>query len=573
MTMLLRSMSSSALQQVTPTLESIRSQWNDGLSQYTEFHLYTALGTFKSLLRALECPRGGRIKSAAYENNLIEAVPFQVLLPEEIGRLYINIALIHAYLGSYFLAAAVFEEVLLVDEASAIAWYGLGIAKFYLRELGASKKAFGKCQACFVTQDEHGNLIQRDVLVYKVWTRDSEPRTGLVKTEGTNVGAGTSHQFIDFQDVLYSGLEDGQWKLERTRVEWNWRIAMFERNWVRKQVERPGGGKWGLNGIPAGVLFGPDFCHRDEMSSTSRTTSNASATGAQEDLITRSLSGSYVKQKWIALIRRVSSGKVDTPIATRTRKAIKAKISHRPSKSPDGYPRPAQGFGTWRKSSTWPTVEPFAENNGGLWHGQTHEDRHVHSSQDANDVPLLGQGRFKASRQFEVTDGMASVFPSRHPSLPKPQLNLSIPPRRSSKIYQLSLSAPHHDFRSIEEELFEDESVSSHNGYHYYAHAATPPEEEHSDAENPRDSMVVSPLSVRNKEKMGITGRTCLGEWEWEAAYGRWQAACEHWQRAVPSYENRDSGIGSLNYSDGDIDEDEDYGLGEMLKPRRFERF
>ncbi|KAL8709158.1 MAG: hypothetical protein Q9220_006038 [cf. Caloplaca sp. 1 TL-2023] len=570
---LLESMSASALQQVPPSLQSIRSQWTTGLIQYTEFRLHTALGTFKSLLRALECPGGGRTKSTAYEENLIEAVPFQVLLPEEIGRLYINIALIHAYLGSYFLAAAAFEEVLLVDETSAIAWYGLGIAKFYLGELGASKKAFSKCQACFTSLDEQGNFLQKDVLVYDVWIKDSEPRCGLVKDGCIDADRGTSHQVTAFQDVLCSGLEDGQWKLERMRVEWNWRIAMFERNWVRKQVERPGGGKWGLNGIPAGVVFGPDCRHGRGLSSTARRIDSVSTTRDQGDFMTRTLSGNYVKQKWIALIRKVSNGKTDTPIATRTWKAVQDEMSRRSSKSPDEHPKSVQRFGTWPRPSRRPTVEHLTEINRGLQPGQSLEDGHIHPSLDFNNLLPMGEASFKTKQQVEVAAGPAPVFHSRLSSSARPRLKLSIPPRRSSKIYQPSVGNLHHDFESIEEVLFEDERVKSYYGCGESAHAASPSEERTPDVGAPRDSMAVSPLLVRKGERMGITGRTCLGEWEWEAAYERWQAACEQWQRMLPNGDDSDTGLGSMTYSDGDKDVDEDDRLGEILKPRRFDGF
>ncbi|KAA6408022.1 MAG: hypothetical protein FRX48_08373 [Lasallia pustulata] len=55
-------------------------------------------------------------------------------------------------------------------------------------------------------------------------------------------------------DVM--GLGD-KWKLEMTRVDWNGRTSAFEKWWKAERVERPGGRKYRLNGIPVGVLFEP----------------------------------------------------------------------------------------------------------------------------------------------------------------------------------------------------------------------------------------------------------------------------------------------------------------------------
>lgn len=55
------------------------------------------------------------------------------------------------------------------------------------------------------------------------------------------------------------GPEGQVWVLERTRVEWNWRMALFETG-SRRQGIRPLGMKArrsGLNGVPAGICFGP----------------------------------------------------------------------------------------------------------------------------------------------------------------------------------------------------------------------------------------------------------------------------------------------------------------------------
>ncbi len=61
------------------------------------------------------------------------------------------------------------------------------------------------------------------------------------------------------------------------------------------------------------------------------------------------------------------------------------------------------------------------------------------------------------------------------------------------------------------------------------------------------EDMAVAPLDIK-KERMSITGRTCLGEWEWEEQYRRWK-------------EEDSAGT----------DEEDDAMVGEMLLPRRYE--
>ncbi|KAL9592716.1 MAG: hypothetical protein Q9179_006434 [Wetmoreana sp. 5 TL-2023] len=308
------------------TLTSVHDQWIEGLNQYAGFNLHTALTTFKRLLRTLRASTDEPSARTDDEDGGPDPMPYQILLPEEVALLYINIALIHGYLGSYYLTAAAFEEALLLDEASSIALFGLGIARFYLRELGASMRAFKKCLASFAAVDEQGQKYYRNELTYQVWSGqpELEKSCGIIEGGGHQPG-NASDPYRALKSVLVTDFPDGQWTLERARVEWNWRIALFERNYVRKGTERPGGGRWGLNGIPAGVIFDLEIRARSSVDRMSQMTDNSSTTKSNEGVIAtvplpikeaKSDSGSLVKKKWAALqhkILRKKSSAATTP--------------------------------------------------------------------------------------------------------------------------------------------------------------------------------------------------------------------------------------------------------------------
>lgn len=300
------------------TLTSVRNQWIEGLTLYTGFRQHSALATFKRLLRSLRSSLDERPSRTADDDADNNKAAYRVLLPEEVALLYINIALIHGYLGSYYLCATAFEEALLLDKTSGIAWFGLGIAKCYLRELGASKRAFARCLTCFTAEDEHGEKYQKKELTYTVWAGQPKAEKWDGAVEDSMESEDPFDTSADYKTVLVNMFPDGQWKLEWPRVEWNWRIATFERNFVRKEAKRPGDGLWGSNGIPAGVIFGPDIGSRINLNYTSRTSEDRSTFKCNESPSkndsslpkqARSRSSSLVKQKWSSLQQKLSRKK------------------------------------------------------------------------------------------------------------------------------------------------------------------------------------------------------------------------------------------------------------------------
>ena len=145
--------------------------------------------------------------------------------------LWLNIGLLHGFLGEYKWAEGFFRHALKLDEGNVLGWYALGIVRFMYGDLKNSISATRRCLACF------GRSIVLDVKLGKC--------AGWWKNVETDLEGGFRN--------------NGLWKLEKRRVEWNLSHTLYERRWKKEGTLRPREGKCGLNGIPAGVLFGPGF--------------------------------------------------------------------------------------------------------------------------------------------------------------------------------------------------------------------------------------------------------------------------------------------------------------------------
>ncbi|KAL9025341.1 MAG: hypothetical protein Q9196_005816 [Gyalolechia fulgens] len=440
---------------------SIQSQWIEGLTQYTDFRLHSALSTFKRLLRDLRSTEEELHSPTASIDLYTDSAPYGILPPEEIALLYINIALIHGYLGSYYLSAAAFEEALLLDEVSGVAWFGLGLAKFYLRELGASKRAFGKCQACFVTRDEDGERHQKPFLTYRVWIGYSALEHRLDRGENSKDSKIVSGPWQPFKSILSHNFPDGQWTLERPRVEWNWRIALFERNYMRKGVERPGGGKWGLNGIPAGVIFGPashfaientalDCAAVDDLVDKG---SKVVMIRSELDGEAKGWTGGLVKQKWSLLQQKIRGKQARAITAPSSPRRIKSSEStNQQSKFIEGKAPPEKAT-RGRVSSHLPGVPgisfPFTL--------PTSRSR-VHGSYEKQ-----WTAGFDVSIGSQATHDVVPVFPRRRSSLVPLSAKFAYSPRRLSRESMYQMNNTVHEIDSIEEEAVEDQYTDSLN--------------------------------------------------------------------------------------------------------------
>ncbi|KAL8994290.1 MAG: hypothetical protein Q9169_005686 [Polycauliona sp. 2 TL-2023] len=253
-----------------PTMTSIRAQWTLGLTQHNDFELHAALRTFKRLVRALRVPTEGNSSPIIKDIDLPPPAPYQILLPTEVALLFINIGLIQAYLGQYYPAGEAFEEALLLDQTSGVAWFGLGIAKFHSQELSASKRAFKRCKKCFTTtttQTIDGDNISQEEkeLVYNIWPGPLNPPAPSAATN-THDAENSEINLDQFKGIMNHRLPNNQWKLECERAEWNYRIAKEKHNFLRYGKQEPG--IWTMTGIPAGVIFDLDANHPSSSSST-----------------------------------------------------------------------------------------------------------------------------------------------------------------------------------------------------------------------------------------------------------------------------------------------------------------
>ncbi|KAI4210755.1 MAG: hypothetical protein LQ351_006431 [Letrouitia transgressa] len=250
------------------TIESTKAQWLEALAHFNAIRLQSSLSIFKRLVRSL----------------IFSILPdiIRTNIKKILSKLWTNIALIHGFLGSYRLSAEAFEEAAYYCKDNALAWYGLGIARFLLRKFDKAIQAWDRCIARFSPLDEDGKATQDTEISraqvfggsQNIYSRDNTPNDEIVykvycpakrctEIEALSDAKSKPHchgrlNYTALGDVqMVQGLEDGAWHLEKIRVEWNVRVAIIEQNWDDKGAPRPGNGTWGLNGICAGVIFGP----------------------------------------------------------------------------------------------------------------------------------------------------------------------------------------------------------------------------------------------------------------------------------------------------------------------------
>ena len=146
-------------------------------------------------------------------------------------QLYLDLALAYAFLGQYYLASKVFKEVVDNDPTCAVAWFALGLAQAELAQWRNARRSWKKCLRCF---EPIGG--QWDGIPYPLF-RTQDERT------------------------LKVGLNSRGWTLERTRVLFNFNVALCETG--SKKLDIPprdaGQKRSGLFGIPAELRFGPGW--------------------------------------------------------------------------------------------------------------------------------------------------------------------------------------------------------------------------------------------------------------------------------------------------------------------------
>ena len=150
--------------------------------------------------------------------------------------LYFDLALAYAFLGEYHLASTVFKEAVDSDTTSPIGWFGLGLAQAELGQWRSAKRSWKNCLKCFEAAGDQQEGIPYVLFQIQNYTAQDETARGLKK---------------DLKSV--------SWTLDRTRVEFNYRVALRETGSKKLGLAPRAAGEKrpGLNGIPAGLRFGP----------------------------------------------------------------------------------------------------------------------------------------------------------------------------------------------------------------------------------------------------------------------------------------------------------------------------
>ncbi|KAL8770378.1 MAG: hypothetical protein Q9194_005184, partial [Teloschistes cf. exilis] len=308
----------------TTTLGAINDAWTDGLAKFHDSERRSALSIFKTLLRTLRSPEDEHPPNAVDDETTNETPPYRFLLPEEVALLFINIALIHGFSGSFYLAAIAFKEALLLDETSAIAWFGLGVARYNLHELRASKRAFRKCHKCFLTHGTVGRTHWIDDITYKIWNGPEDHSLAMwyAALNHTNNFEDASGPGLPPKNFSAQAIPDGVWKLRRSCVARN--ISVIEQERKKKKEKEDTGLRPDLKRISSGVIFALDVEARNRLVSsnednnqTSRHLVKKHSRGNSAETITRhgtnplgELRGTpahFVKQKWAAIQQRLKS--------------------------------------------------------------------------------------------------------------------------------------------------------------------------------------------------------------------------------------------------------------------------
>lgn len=122
------------------------------------------------------------------------------------------------------------------DTTSPIGWFGLGLAQAELGQWRSAKRSWKNCFKCFESAGDQQEGIPYVLFQIENYAAQDETAPRLKKD-----------------------LESRAWTLERTRVEFNYRVALRETGSKKLGLAPRAAGEKrpGLNGIPAGLRFGP----------------------------------------------------------------------------------------------------------------------------------------------------------------------------------------------------------------------------------------------------------------------------------------------------------------------------
>ncbi|KAI9806321.1 MAG: hypothetical protein M1825_006436 [Sarcosagium campestre] len=137
----------------------------------------------------------------------------RTLLRREVGpfiplsNLWFNIATLYCHLGEYAQAVEKYDRAIATEPKLALAWYGMGMSLFQLKDFKRAERRYKMCLGCL------------------------EPAQSKV-------------------DYRPDGLD---YVLERERIEFNVRLCGEWKRYEQRHAERPKA--WSLNRLPAGLIF------------------------------------------------------------------------------------------------------------------------------------------------------------------------------------------------------------------------------------------------------------------------------------------------------------------------------
>ena len=232
------------------TLSCIHTTWTNALSLPPT----QRLSSLRRLLRHLSSTSSPKSHLKSDLSSLVSSPATTVLVDPSLTRLHLDLALTYAFLGEYCLASIFFKEAVAASlplcRYTAFALYGLGLANAELKQWRSAKRQWKRCLECF-------NKTGDDRIVFQSAARmERNEHVMHPGTEIQGIGGPTSNS-------PFSGLGPGRvFSLERCRVERNVQIALLVTSSRHFQVSVPYPSQqqnYGINGIPAGMVFGPDW--------------------------------------------------------------------------------------------------------------------------------------------------------------------------------------------------------------------------------------------------------------------------------------------------------------------------
>ena len=206
-------------------------KWQKAIEFFCNFDFDASLNRHKRVLRKLVS--SSRAKPQITESTSETAAENRVTR----AKLWFNIGVIFCFVGEYYLASEALRKCTEIDKDLVVGWYALGIAMFQMRKYRTSGQAFVQCMN---TMDGLG--IDRVEVDCFQMCDEVDHRMNNLSSESS---------------ASYK-LQKEKWTLGRLRVAWNTKQAFYQKSHKAERAFLPGKGKWGINGIPVGVLFGPD---------------------------------------------------------------------------------------------------------------------------------------------------------------------------------------------------------------------------------------------------------------------------------------------------------------------------